>query len=262
MINYTKFRSDLYSYKYCVDFLRKRRNLSLTRRIDLVTRTRYPWTELQSDEERFMTSASGVSDDEAVVFFRRKLQTLYKLELERNFPSTGSIREFWALLDGLWHQRELSFMETGQSFLSFWKRQGMSPNRHDAGMIALSSKFLNLMEPNRWPIWDIRRDSRFFLLTDSELRDYPEACYRRLCRLVARIRSNGHMHLYRGFMDHLLELHTAALPPVTPLPTPLVIHLLTKRQEAMRILAVNPALAMEWETVKRHLRADMERGRR
>ena len=50
MINYTKFRSDLYSYKYCVDFLRKRRNLSLTRRIDLVTRTRYPWTELQSDE--------------------------------------------------------------------------------------------------------------------------------------------------------------------------------------------------------------------
>ncbi len=262
MINYTKFRSDLYSYKYCVDFLRKKRDLSLTRRIDLVTRSRFPWTEMQSDEERFMTSTSGVGDDEAVVFFRRKLQTLYKLALERNFPSVGSIREFWVLLDELWHQRELSFLKVERSFVAFWKRQGMSLNRHDAGMVALTSKFLNLLEPKRWPIWDIRRDSRFFLLTDSELRDCPEACYQRLCRMVDRIRENGHMHLYRGFMDHLLELHTAALPPVTPLPSSLVIHLLTKRQEAMGVLAVTPMLAMEWETVKRHLRVDMERGRR
>ena len=258
MINYTKFRSDLYTYQYCVHFLRMKRHLSLCRRSDLITRSSFAWTELQSDEERFLTSPRELADDEAVIFFRRKLQTLYKLELERNFPSIGAIRDFWAQLDMLWHQQEHSFSQVQRALVRFWQKAGMRPNRHDAGMLSLSSKFLNLLEPRIWPIWDIRRDARRFALTDTVLRDHPEACYKQLCLLVARIRTSGHMRLYRAFMGHLLALHTVALPPLLPLPPLLVLHLLSKRQDSIGTLAVTPALAMEWETIRHLLAADME----
>lgn len=255
MINYTKFFSDPYSYAFCTAFLQHNRQLSLARRNSAITMTSYAWTEMESDAERFMTDPEGLSADEAVAFFQRKVQTLYKWELVRTFPSVTAIREFWVLLDDLWHQETYSFSVFRSALLAFWDRWGMKPNRHDAGMVALTSKLLNLMEPLRWPIWDIRRDSAFFGFSEGMLRSQAGDCYRALFELAEEMLAHGHSTVYIEFMRHLLALHAAPFP--SPEFPPLVVfHVLTKWEHAIGLLATTPALRREWTLVRRYLAMD------
>ena len=108
--------------------------------------------------------------------FRRWVRALFHLQLDR--WSTGRLKEqdFWVMLDRFNHQ-DLKFKEMYEQIREYWSNDGLKETHKDFGLLQITSKVLNLVNPI-WPVWDQEACMKRFGMVPSDLRQYPVDCYR------------------------------------------------------------------------------------